>query len=90
MFNLFKKKLQGTEVKLKIEGMHCTSCAMNIDGALEDTAGVFRAETSYAKAEVSVDYNPDTLTEDEIKNVIIQQGYEIASDDKVVEKSALI
>ena len=34
---------------LKIKGMHCTSCAMNIDGELEDTKGVKEANTSYAK-----------------------------------------
>ena len=48
MLNLFKSKPKGEQVTLKITGMHCPSCAMNIDGALEDTAGVIEAETSYA------------------------------------------
>ena len=56
MWNIFKKKQQGKELILTIEGMHCTSCAMNIDGALEDTEGVFNSETSYAKSNVLRQY----------------------------------
>ena len=36
-------------VTLKIVGMHCTSCAMNIDFELEDIKGVKEASTNYAK-----------------------------------------
>lgn len=75
MLNLFKKKTQGEEVTLKVEGMHCTSCAMNIDGALEDTDGVFKSETSYAKAEVKIDYDSKKITKIELKKIIADQGY---------------
>ncbi len=37
------------KVIFKIQGMHCTSCAMNIDGELEDTEGIKEAKTNYAK-----------------------------------------
>ena len=44
--------------KLKIEGMHCTSCAMNIDFDLEDLEGVKIAKTSYAKEMCEVEFDP--------------------------------
>ena len=50
MFNLFKKAHSGQEVVLKIDGMHCTSCSLSIDGELEDLPGVISASTSYAKS----------------------------------------
>jgi hypothetical protein len=44
MFDFFKKKQpQGSQLHLTITGMHCTSCAMNIDGVLEETDGVLTA-----------------------------------------------
>jgi len=33
------------KIKLKINGMHCVSCAMNIDGDLEDTEGVTKLQS---------------------------------------------
>jgi copper chaperone CopZ len=77
MFNLFKKKLQGKQVSVKVKGMHCASCAMNIDGALEDTEGVVSATTSYAKAQVKIDYDPQKVNVAKLIEVIAEQGYEV-------------
>jgi len=64
-------------VKLKIQGMHCTSCSMNIDGELEDTDGVLKANTSYAKSTTEVEYHPDKITPEKIKEIIKSTGYEV-------------
>ncbi len=77
MLHILKKKKEGQEVLLSIKGMHCTSCAMNIDGALEDTKGVYSSETSYAKAQVKVNFDPKQLSVDQLRNVISEQGYEV-------------
>lgn len=82
MLNLFKKKPKGEELTLKIEGMHCTSCAMNIDGALEDTEGVISASTSYAKAEVKVSFDPKKMNEAAIKKIVADQGYQVVDFPK--------
>ena len=47
---------------LKISGMHCVSCAMNIDGELEDTEGVKEASTSYAKQQTDVCFDPEKIS----------------------------
>jgi len=77
MFGLFEKKPVGEKVVLKIGGMHCTSCAMNIDGALEDTDGVLKATTNYAKSEVTVHFEPKKIKAEKIAAVIVEQGYEV-------------
>lgn len=77
MFNLFKKQNTGEEITLSISGMHCTSCALNIDGALEDTKGVLRADTSYAQAKVTVVFDPTVIDEKKIKKIIKDEGYEV-------------
>ncbi len=50
-----------TKKKFKITGMHCTSCAMNIDGELEDTEGVKESSTNYAKQETEVEFDEKKL-----------------------------
>jgi copper chaperone CopZ len=61
--------------KFKIEGMHCVSCAMNIDGELEDTKGVKSASINFAKGIVEVEYDPAKLSEEKIIKTIKSSGY---------------
>jgi copper chaperone CopZ len=77
MFGLFKKKKQGKVVSFKIDGMHCTSCSMNVDGELEDLDGVFSATTSYAKQESVVEYDSTKVTPKHMKAVIEELGYKV-------------
>ncbi len=80
MFNFFKKKPKGQKIKIPIEGMHCTSCALNIDDALEDIKGVFSSETSYARSEVTIEYDPKVVSETQLESVIISQGYQMVDE----------
>lgn len=59
---------------LKIEGMHCTSCAMNIDFDLEDL-GVKSAKTSYAKQETEVEFDEEKIKPQKIIDQIKKTGY---------------
>ena len=61
--------------KLKIEGMHCTSCAINIDMDLEDLDGVKEAKTSYAKQESEVEFDEEKLNTEQIISAIKKTGY---------------
>lgn len=68
MSNIIKKKL-------KIEGMHCASCAMSIDFDLEDLDGVRSVKTSYAKQESEVEFDEDKLTIEKILEQVQKTGY---------------
>ena len=60
--------------KLKIVGMHCTSCAMNIDFCLEDL-GVKSAKTSYARQETEVEFDEKKIKQQNIIDQIKKTGY---------------
>lgn len=65
------------KIKLKIQGMHCTSCAMSIDGDLEDyVEGVKSSSTNYAKQECIVEYDEEKAKVDEIVKQVKKTGYE--------------
>ncbi len=68
---------------LKINGMHCTSCAMLIDCDLEDTKGVVKANTQYAKQATEVVFEDEQVSLEEIIKVVKKTGYEVeASQSK--------
>jgi copper chaperone CopZ len=78
MFNFNKKSsVDKIASSFKIVGMHCVSCAMNIDGALEDLEGVSTAKTNYAKAETVVEYDEKITNEAEIIKTISEIGYTV-------------
>ncbi len=65
------------KIKLKIIGMHCTSCAMSIDGDLEDyVKGVQASHTNYAKQVCEVEYDEGKVKVEEIIKQIKETGYE--------------
>jgi Cu+-exporting ATPase len=55
---------------LQLKGMHCTSCAFNIDGELEDTEGVKESNTNYAKQQTQVEYDPQKISLQKIIDII--------------------
>lgn len=80
MFNFFKKN-QPTDsetITFKVEGMHCTSCSLNIDGELEDSEGVLSAKTSYAKGSTTISYLPKKTTPAQLKKVIEKLEYKVS------------
>lgn len=62
-------------IVLNIRDMHCTSCAMNIDGELEETEGVDEANTNYAKAQTQVMFDDAKLSTKQIVSIIKTAGY---------------
>lgn len=79
MFNLFKKKPAEnlTQLSWSLSGMHCSSCAVNIDLTLEDLVGVANSKTNYAKSMVSIQYKPEEISPEEIKKEIEKLGYTV-------------
>jgi P-type Cu+ transporter len=66
-----------TKKVFKISGMHCVSCAMNIDGELEDTPGVLNSSTNYAKQITEVEFDDEKVSESNIQEIIQKTGYEV-------------
>lgn len=61
--------------KFKIQDMHCSSCALTIDMDLEDLDGVKKAQTSYAKAETEIEFDPEKISDELILETIKKSGY---------------
>ena len=65
-----------------ITGMHCASCAVNIQRVLRKMPGVATATVNYATEKASVEYDPSLVDEVKINEAIKPLGYEIAGDKK--------
>jgi len=60
---------------IKLKGLHCTSCALLIEGELEDI-GV-KAVCNWAKGTVDVEFDPDRINDTHIKEAVERAGYSV-------------
>lgn len=82
MFDFFKRKPDqnvGEKLTLKLSGLHCTSCAVNIDLTLEDLPGIAESKTNYARSTAEVYYDPEKINQDKIITEIKKLGYRAES-----------
>ena len=77
MFNFFKKKPKGQSITLNLEGLHCSSCSLNIDSEIEELPGVYSVATSYAKQVSTIDYDPKMVNPKDFIKVIEGLGYKV-------------
>lgn len=61
---------------VKVEGMSCNHCKMNVENTLKDIAGIENAEVNLDEKLAEVDYF-GSVDEDEIKDKISEAGYEV-------------
>jgi len=64
------------KVKLEISGMHCASCASNIERSLKKVPGVKSANISLLlkKGTVEIEGN---VSEEELKHAVKRTGYQV-------------
>lgn len=64
-----------SEKNFKISGMHCTSCALNIEKKLARVNGVEKASVSYANESAHVVMKDGEMIDKEIKQAVSSLGY---------------
>src|SRR3989338_4702104 len=63
------------KIVLNILGMHCASCASNIEGALKKVAGVLSAQVNFAKEKAYIEFEPKKLNVQDLIAVVEKTGY---------------
>ena len=63
-------------ITINIKGMHCNSCKMLIEDALEDL-GTKQAEVDMKTKTITITYNKDELDLNKIIETIKAEGYSI-------------
>ncbi|AGB49901.1 copper/silver-translocating P-type ATPase [Methanomethylovorans hollandica DSM 15978] len=72
-------KLQ--EITLKVSGMQCSACALNIERTLKKLEGVASAAVNLPMARAYVSYDPALVGLKEMENTIEAIGYKVVRDN---------
>ncbi len=71
---------------LNIFGMHCVSCAANIEAALKKTKGVLSGRVNFASENAYIEYDPAKINERELIVIIEKSGYRAQSQKDYLDK----
>ena len=63
------------KVELKIEGMHCTGCSSRLEKVLNNLDGV-KVQVSFEDKKAIVEYDDTKTSLDDIKEAIVDAGFE--------------
>ena len=71
-----KKKMK--KLKITIEGMHCASCASNIERSLKKVSGVKEANVNLMMRKGFVE-TEDSVSNEDLKKAVSRAGYKAVS-----------
>lgn len=63
------------EVKLNIEGMHCTGCSTRLEKVLNNVDGVEGAKVSLEEKKADIKYDETQVSEKELIEVVEDAGF---------------
>jgi copper chaperone CopZ len=58
-----------------VDGMHCSNCAMNIEGIEDDLPGIKQISASYQRGQMMVEFNEALVSENQILAAVETRGY---------------
>ena len=68
------------KAKIKISGMSCASCALNVEKSLNNLEGVDEAQVNLNAEEANVEYDSDKIELQEMENAVIKAGYGVINE----------
>ena len=75
-----------SKVRLDIFGMHCASCASNIESALKRLPGVFGAQVNFATEKAYIEFEPQKLETKDLIMAIEKIGYKANLAESALDK----
>ena len=70
-------ELHSDEMTLRIQGMHCASCTMNVENFLIRLDGIFDVKADLTSQSAKIRYDSSKVDLDEIEKVIESLGFEL-------------
>jgi len=72
---------------MPVSGMHCASCALNIESAIKKMEGVSSANVNFATEKLNVEFDENITGEEKIKKSVERLGYKVIEEEVSEEPS---
>ena len=73
------------KAELKISGMHCATCAINIEESLSKLDTVSKAQVNFATDTAHVEFDPSKITITELGKAVKDAGYDVINREVTIK-----
>lgn len=73
------------KAKIKISGMSCASCALNVEKSLNNLEGVDEAQVNLNAEEADVEYDSDKIKLQQMEDAVIKAGYGVINEKVTIK-----
>jgi Cu+-exporting ATPase len=73
------------KAEIKISGMHCASCALNVEKSLNDLEGVDEAKVNFGTEKATVKYDSNKVKLHELEDTVESAGYGVMNENVVIK-----
>ena len=70
-------------------GMHCVSCAINVENILKSQSGIINAEVNFASSIVTIEYNSDLIKPADFQKAVQSVGYDLLIEQNTAETETI-
>ncbi|MDH7564390.1 MAG: heavy metal translocating P-type ATPase [Candidatus Bathyarchaeota archaeon] len=78
-----KEGEKARQIDMRIGGMSCASCAVNIEKGLRNLEGVEAANVNFAAEKATVTYDPAAVSIVDLRKIVEDLGYRVVSEEEV-------
>lgn len=75
-----------TKKNIRVKGMSCSACAVNVENTLKKQAGVKVAVVNFADNLAYIEYDPEAVSLDFLKNKVKESGYDLFPENTTEEE----
>jgi Cu+-exporting ATPase len=78
------------KAELKISGMHCATCAVNIEESLSKIKDVGKAQVNFGTDTAHVEFDPGKVSLVELEKAVKEAGYEVVNQEVTIKVGGMV
>jgi Cu+-exporting ATPase len=76
--------------ELKISGMHCATCAVNIEESLSQVRDVTKAQVNFGTEKAHVEFDPAKVTLGTLEKAVKDAGYDVVNGEATIKVGGMM
>ena len=81
---------QKKKAELKISGMHCATCAINIEESLSKVESVSNAQVNFGTDTAHVEFDPAKVSIKDLEKAVTDAGYEVVNREAIIKVGGMV
>ena len=78
------------KAEIKISGMHCATCAVNIEESLAGLKDVTKAQVNFGTDTAHIEFDPAKVTLGALENAVKEAGYDVVNRQVTIKVGGMM